>query len=52
MCGAIYLTGFVYAMSFTAILGFSPRTLWVTLPAWTFLFAALVKTYYDKQKGD
>lgn len=50
MHGAIFLLGIVYVMSFTAILGLSPRTIWVSIPAWSFAFAASALWRYRKKR--
>lgn len=47
--GAVFLAGVVYLMSFTSLLGFAPRTLWMTIPIWALVFAVFAHWRYQKK---
>jgi Mn2+/Fe2+ NRAMP family transporter len=44
--------GIGYDMSFTKLLGFSPVTLWVSLPLWALLLIVLLRRRYQSKKAN
>ncbi len=49
-CMSIFSLGMGYDMALTKVLGFSPQTLWVTLPIWTVLLLILTRWRYQKKR--